>query len=320
MSKQGDAMIEGVFKRGRFAALSFLLGCIAPASPAQTVRVDATPEHAVNSFRPTEAWGAGVDRIPRALTDKVFTEPMIKQILGAGWQTVTYRQNTELFVEAWHWNPQGTWSESGEKGYFVGNAAPTEFIRHSYGYPLAHQGFTHPDGHGYSRLTDGDGDTYWKSNPYLTKQYTGEDDTLPPHWVVLDMGTLQDISAIRIDWAEPFARKYLVQYWTGLDPIREATKGTWVTFPGGVVTKGDGGKATLQLSTAPLPVQFVRIWMTESSNTCDTHGSADRRNCLGYGIRELYLGTTTPDGAFHDVIRHAAERAQTNTAVSSVDP
>lgn len=300
--------------------LLMLVAGVASDSVAQTIRVDTTPEHATNSFRPTEALGAGVDRIPRALTDKVFTEPMIKQILSAGWQPVTYRQNTELYVEAWHWNPQGTWSDSGEKGYFVGNATPTEFIRHSYGYPLPHAGFTHPDGRSYSRLTDGDTDTYWKSNPYLTKAFTGEDDTLHPQWVVVDLASLQDISAIRIDWAEPYARKYLVQYWTGLNPIGEATKGSWVTFPGGVVTNGKGGKATLQLATAPMPVQFVRIWMTESSNTCDTHGSSDRRNCLGYGIRELYLGTTTPDGAFHDVVRHAADRAQTNTVVSSVDP
>jgi hypothetical protein len=62
---------------------------------------------------------------------------MIKQILSAGWQTVGYRQNTELFVEAWHWNPEGTWSGPGDKGYFVGNSTPIEFIRHSLGYPGA---------------------------------------------------------------------------------------------------------------------------------------------------------------------------------------
>jgi len=92
---------------------------------AQTIRVDTTPEHVTNTFRPTEALGAGVDRIPLAATDKVFAEPVLKQILSAGWQTVTYRQNTELYVEAWHWNPKGKWSEAGEKGYFVGDATPT---------------------------------------------------------------------------------------------------------------------------------------------------------------------------------------------------
>jgi hypothetical protein len=208
-----------------------------------------------------------VDRIPRVATDKVFTEPILKQILSAGWQTVTYRQNTELYVEAWHWNPEGTWSAPGNKGYFVGDANPTEFIRHSYGYPLPHAGFSQPDGHSYSRLTDGTLDTYWKSNPYLTSAYTGEPDDLHPQWVVVDLATPQQIDAIRIAWADPYAKKYLVQYWTGLDPIEKAAEGSWVTFPGGTVSNGKGGSATLQLSRAPLPVRWVRIWMTESSNT-----------------------------------------------------
>ncbi|MGB8582512.1 MAG: discoidin domain-containing protein [Candidatus Sulfotelmatobacter sp.] len=291
-----------------------------PLAEAQTIRVDVTPEHAVNTFRPTEALGAGVDRISRSITDKVFTEPVIKQILSAGWQTVTYRQNTELHVEAWHWNPQGSWSEPGDRGYFTGSATPGEFIRHSFGYPLPHAGFSHPDGSSYSRMTDGDANTYWKSNPYLTKPYTGEDDSLHPQWVVVDLASPQQINAMRIDWAAPYARHYLVQYWTGKNPIHQATEGAWVTFQGGEVTAGAGGSGTLRLSTSPIRVQFVRIWMTESSNTCDSHGSSDRRNCLGYAIKELYLGTTTRDGVFHDVIRHTADRAQTTTICSSVDP
>jgi F5/8 type C domain-containing protein len=300
--------------------LFFTTALFTPRVAAQTIRVDITPDHVRNTFRPTEALGAGVDRIPLAATDKIFTEPMIKQILSAGWQPVTYRQNTELYVEAWHWNPKGKWSDSGEKGYFVGDAAPTEFIRHSFGYPLPHQGFSRPDGTGYSRLTDGDTNTYWKSNPYLSKAYTGEDDSLHPQWVVVDLATPQDINAIRIEWTDPYARRYLVQYWSGTDAIHEPTKGSWLTFPGGAVANGTGGPATLQLSRAPIRTRFVRIWMTESSNTCDTHGTGDRRNCLGYAIRELYIGTLTPDGSFHDIIRHTADRAQTNTISSSVDP
>ena len=135
------------------------------------------------------------------------------RVLSAGWQTVSYRQNTELHAEAWHWNPQGAWS-AGDKGYFTGSATPADPIQHSYGYPLPHRGVTRNDGtdtNGYSRLTDGDAATYWKSNPYLTKAFTGEDDALHPQWVTIDLANTLPVNAIRIDWAEPFARRYLVQ-------------------------------------------------------------------------------------------------------------
>ena len=294
------------------------------AARAQTIRVDVTPSHSTNTIRPTEALGAGIDRLSYGSTDKLFVDDTIKQVLSAGWNTLTYRQNTELHIEAWHWNPQGTWSDPAGKGYFTGSAAPgSEMLRHSYGYALPHRGVTHDDGTdnvGFSRLTDGDTGSYWKSNPYLTEAFTGKDDSLHPQWVIVDLASKLDVTAIRIAWAEPYATKYLVQYWTGDDPIRKPTAGVWQTFPGGAVTNGNGGNATLQLAAQPLPVQFIRILMSSSSNTCDTHGAADRRNCVGYAIRELYLGTTTPDGNFHDLIRHTPDQDQTATYCSSVDP
>jgi hypothetical protein len=302
-------------------AVSFL--ALAPAPRAQTIRVDSTPDHFTNVIIPTRALGATIDRLPQGATDKLFVEATIKQVLSSGWQTISYRQNTELKMEAWHWNPQGSWSDPAGKGYFTGNATPAEPIRHSYGYPLPHRGVTHDDGtdfDGYSRLTDGDMNSYWKSDPYLTQAFTGEDDSLHPQWVFLDLAAPRMINAIRIAWADPFARHYLVQYWTGEDPIKKPTVGIWQTFPEGAITEGKGGNALIQLTATPIAAQFVRILMTQSSNTCDTHGSADRRNCMGYAIREIFLGTTTPDGAFHDLIRHTPDQDQTFTYCSSVDP
>jgi len=310
-----------LFKRG--ISLAFLLFFFTFTLPAQMIRVDARSEHSTNSIVPTRALGAGIDRLPYGATDKLFVESMVKQVLSAGWQTVSYRQNTELHMEAWHWNPAGTWSDPAGKGYFTGSATPGDFIRHSYGYPLPHRGVTHDDGTdmvGYSRLTDGDTNSYWKSNPYLTQPFTGEDDALHPQWIFLDLTSRQDITSIRIAWAEPYAKKYLVQYWTGEDPIKKPTAGVWQTFPTGAVSDGRGGSVTLPLAFAPVSVQYVRLLMTQSSNTCDTHGAADRRNCLGYAIREIYLGTTTSDGKFHDLIRHTPDQDQTATYCSSVDP
>ena len=78
--------------------------CMAGVANAQKIVVDAAPSHAVNSFSPFRALGAAIDRLPTGTPEKLLTDPVLKEILGAGWQTVTYRQNTELMVEAWHWN------------------------------------------------------------------------------------------------------------------------------------------------------------------------------------------------------------------------
>src|SRR5262252_3356293 len=93
----------------------------APQSFAQTIRVDTTPSDSTNTIRPTEALGAGIDRLPYGAVDKLYNDETVKQVLAAGWQAVSYRQNTELHVEAWHWNPQGTWSDVSGKGYFTGS-------------------------------------------------------------------------------------------------------------------------------------------------------------------------------------------------------
>src|SRR5215813_15554647 len=189
------------FRPDRIRTCLFLLSAaVLPVQlPAQTIRVDATPSHVANTFSPPYALGSTVDRVPSNATDAFFKPETIKQILTAGWGAISYRQNTELFVQAWHWNPKGKWSDPAGKGYFTGDADPTEMIRHSYGYSLPHRGFTRNGGSeddGYSRLNDGDLNSYWKSNPYLTKLFTQEDDALHPQWVVIDMEASHPVNAI----------------------------------------------------------------------------------------------------------------------------
>jgi hypothetical protein len=303
----------------RTAAIFFTTAMAA----AQTIQVDIAPGHATNHFVPNQTLGAGVDRIPVAAIDKDLEPASLEKVFEAGWQPVSYRQNTELAVEAWHWNPSGTWSDPSGNGYFTGSAIPGEPIRYSFGYGLPHRGFTRNDGTdntGFSRMTDGDARSYWKSNPYLTQRFTGESDGLHPQWVVIDLTQVQQVDSIRIDWAAPYATRYVVQYWTGEDPIKAPTRGVWQTFTRGGFADGRGGSETIRLSPTPVPVRYLRILMTESSNTCDSHGPSDPRNCVGYAISELYVGTTTADGAFHDIVRHTPDQEQTTTYCSSVDP
>ncbi len=289
---------------------------------AQTVRVDTTPAHAIK-FDPDLALGSSIDILPQNTFDTVYSEPIVKESLSAGWGPISYRLNTELTIAAWHWNGNGTWSDPAQQsGYFTGSAEPKEFLRRSFGYALPHRGNTRSDDSAgkYSRLTDGDPATYWKSNPYLTKKFTGEDDALHPQWIVVDFGTPQDISALRVAWANPYARKYVVQYWAGEDAFEKPASGVWTLFPSGEVQDAKGGTVMLKLSPTPVKTRYLRISMTESSNTCDTHGSDDPRNCAGYAVNELYAGNFTAAGDFIDLVTHAPAQNQTATYVSSMDP
>jgi hypothetical protein len=62
------------------------------------------------------------------------------------------------------------------------------------------------DTEGYSRLTDGDPNSYRKSNPNLTQAYTGESDALHPQGC--------------------FSCE--AENWTGEHPIKKPTLGVWV--------------------------------------------------------------------------------------------
>src|SRR3954467_8972045 len=92
------------------AFILIVVRCGLPAA-AQTVTVDATPSHVVNKFSPLYALGSTVDRVPSNATDVFFRPDQLKKVLSAGWGVISYRQNTDLFVQAWDWNPKGTWSD-----------------------------------------------------------------------------------------------------------------------------------------------------------------------------------------------------------------
>jgi hypothetical protein len=298
--------------------LVVLVVLAAPAA-AQTVRVDVTPGHATNTFRPALALGAGIDRIGPEMATVIYQPAAVKEVLSAGWGAVSYRLNTELHVEDWHWNPKGTWSEPNGRGYFVGDAALGEPIRASHGYILPRRGFTRNEGtesSGFSRLTDGDPKTFWKSNPYLEPAFTGEV-AREPQWIVIDLEKVEAVNALRVDWGQPFARSFKVQWWTGQDAIKQPAQGAWRDFPLGDVSANDRRISTRVLAKQPMAVRFVRILLTGSSGGC--RDGQDRRDCVGYAINELYLGTKRGQ-KFEDLLHHSPDQKQSATFCSSVDP
>ena len=302
------------------AQIAFLL-LTAQATPAfaqSTVRVDATPGHAINAFDPDNALGSSIDVLSRTDINKVYTPHIIQEALSAGWGPITYRTNTELRMAAWHWTENGTWSDAAHRsGYFTGSTDLKEPIRTILAYALPHRGFATSG----DRPLQGPNLTYWKSNPYLTRKFTGESDTLLPQWVVVDLQAEKPVGAVRIAWASPYATTYQVEYWVGTDALDfdGGPKGEWKAFPSGALKNAPGGTVTLKVTDAPVSTRYVRILMTASSNTCDEHGPDDVRNCVGYAIQHIEAGTLGASGAFLEVTK-SPDEGRTTYTVSSIDP
>src|ERR1041384_1677267 len=204
-----------------------------------TVRVDARPSHVINSFDPDSALGSSIDVLSRNDINRVYTPHIIAEALSAGWGPLTYRNNTELRMAAWHWTENGTWRDAAPtSGHLTRSTGPEETvrsnlapargrvycpgstvrkdpIRYILAYALPHRGFATSG----DRPVAGPNLTYWKSNPYLTSKFTGESDTLHPQWVIVDLQAEKPVSAVRIVWENPFATTYQVEYWVGTNAL-----------------------------------------------------------------------------------------------------
>ena len=306
----------------------------AATTPDGVVRVDAAPGHRVQIMHPMETLGSTVDKEPAGSIPRLYSKANVDQMLAAGWGWLSYRLFTELSDQDWHWNPLGTFSQ-GDHGYWTSSASiASPLVNDSYGYRLPMRGNESDQGNNedYSRLDDGNEQTYWKSDPYLTHAFTGDPDSANPQWIVVDLGTKSGVDAVRIDWSEPYATDYEIAYWSGDDAINDPANGRWITFPHGTVTGGRGGRAlTLFDSTPAVRARFIRVLMTRSSDTCDSHGHADPRDCVGYAVAEIGVGSVDADGRFVDLMQHAAcagdtsgpyrcSGKQTATYTSSTDP
>jgi hypothetical protein len=302
------------------AAIGAAADAQTPASGSGTITVDLSAP--VNSFRPNEALGAGIDGHQHGDTQSIYTRPNIRAMRSAGFGPLTYRLRTELGVEAWHWNPSGRWSVPGRReGYWTSSSRPGRPFGVTYGYRLPRRGDTvdQANDDGYSRLDDGDLHSFWKSNPYLDPHYTHESESLHPQWMLIDLGRPTPVDALRIAWADPYARRLRVQYFVGSDALQFNTDpgGYWLPFPRSNFA-GRHGTQTLHIAAAPTTVRYVRVLLCGSSHTAP-RGSTDIRDRLGFAVRELWLGVER-GGRLRDLVHHVPSGRQTVTYVSSTDP
>ncbi|MBW8785451.1 MAG: discoidin domain-containing protein [Novosphingobium sp.] len=271
-------------------------------------------------FRPDEAIGAALDGTTRGGVNRILTRSNVTAMKRAGLRPLSYRLRTELGIEAWHWNPRGSWSDpTHRQGYWTSSAELGKPIELSWGYRLPRRGDTGDQANNddYSRLTDGNRATFWKSNPYLDP-IALRDGMEHPQWLVVRFEKPHPIDTAVIDWGSPFARRYEVQYWLGAN--EDDSAGRWITFPNGRVIAGIGGTAQLTLADRPVTTTHVRV-LLEHASALAPRGSTDWRDRAGFAVREVSFGLRRGDGSVEDAVVHAPSRTrQTFAHVSSTDP
>lgn len=295
-----------------------------------TINILYSPGHPLNTFIPSQTFGAAFDGHETGEINAILRPENIKAMRSSGYGPLTYRLRTELANEVWHWNPKGIWSdEKNKQGYWVSSDDTNSFISLSHSYRLPRRGntFDQADNDGYSRIDDGDEKTFWKSNPYLDEYYSDTKKEKHPQWVVIDLGKEQYINAIKISWGDPYATSFTIDYaspsiydyFTHFGYYETNDTGIWKSFSKHDFNNQTGSIVVLKLSDTLTKVRFIRIRMTASSHT-SLASSKDVRDSLGFSIREIYVGKSNSKNIFTDLIHHGKKNStQSPVYVSSTD-
>lgn len=294
------------------------------AQLSASIQIQYNSSHPAATFRPSEFLGAAFDGHPKGDMDRIFKEENIKAMRSIGLRPLSYRLRTELAGEVWHWNSMGHWSDANQQeGYWISDSIPSSYISISNGYRLPRRGNTHDQANDddYSRIDDGDTNTFWKSNPHLDHSFTGDNDSLHPQWIVIDLGKNKPLNAVDINWGLPYALQFKVEYAydIGADYFEPYTPGLWHSFSKSIIKNVDGKNRVIKLSENLINARFIKISFYRSSYTCSD--TTDKRNKVGFAIKEVKAGYIDERNAFHDWIIHAQDnKKQTVIHVSSTDP
>ncbi len=305
------------------AATAIAATAVAPATATQAVKVVIQSQAApLRRFIPDEALGGTFDGHSAGEIAPLFAPANMAAMQGAGVKSISYRLRTELAIQCWHWNDRGAFSgPDGAAGYWVADPAPGAPLGVTHGYRLPRRGSSsdQADDDGYSRILDGNPATFWKSNPYLDRHFTGEPNDQHPQWIAVRLGDVAAVNALEITWREPYATRISLQVSLSEKDFDYLKPGDWQPLDVPLATP-TGGCQVIDLGRSVTALQF-RIMMHESSGSAAAAATNDVRDHLGYAVENLRLGRRDAAGAFEDLLQHSrCGYRQSRIYVSSTDP
>ena len=287
-------------------------------------------DNPVNSFIPDQSIGGAIDGHEKGDIGVMMSPRNIKSMLSSGIQMLSYRLRTELGIEAWHWNPSGHWSDSkNQRGYWISDTVSKKPIELSYGHALPRRGstFDQANNKGYSRIDDGDMNSFWKSNPYLDSLFTGQPNSSHEQWIAIDLGKKEMVNQLEIYWADPYADDIRLEFasdesvslFNRVDILNPYQDGMWKPLPVSKIHLTHGGKTVIQFSDRPVKMRVLRVVFLKSSHTA-LPGHMDKRDSCGYAIREIKLGLSDK-GVFRNLVRYGkTNKTQSVIFPSTTDP
>ena len=162
--------------------------------------------------------------------------------------------------ENWHWNGTGTTNSLGQWVPNNTTYSPGFQSNGALYYPM--------------NVTDGNGATLWRSNAI----------TVNPNnqWIYINLGSAQNANSVQIDWSNPYALSFKVQYWTagGNEPITYSSN-AWTDTSAGTVI-GAGANSSQTVNFTAVNTQYIRILCLSPSSLS------------AYAIKEIriYQGAT----------------------------
>ena len=282
-----------------------------------------------NSMVPSQSIGGAIDGHEQGNIAVMLNPSNIAAMRTAGLKVLSYRLRTELGIEAWHWNSSGRWSdEVNHCGYWVSDTIAHSPIQLSWGYNLPRRGstFDQANNNGYSRIDDGDSNTFWKSNPYLDSLFTGESNANHEQWVAIDLGKQENVNQLEINWASPYATDLRLEYsnddcisnFNNVEILNPYEPGIWKPLPISKVHLTHGGKSIIRFSNLPFQLRVLRLVFTRSSHTALPE-SSDKRDSCGYAIREIKIGVSDNIG-FTNFVRYGkSNKTQSVVFTSTTD-